>query len=68
MAGPQRQKEGEGSREEEETDLGDAPAGDFRESPVGDLGSQDLGGGEGGVLGRVPESGEGEMYVEDGGL
>ena len=60
--------EGEGSREEEETDLGDAPVGDFRESPVDDLGSQDLGGGEGGVLGRVPESGEGEMYVEEGGL
>ena len=59
---------GTGEGEEEETDLGDAPVGDFRESPVDDLGSQDLGGGEGGVLGRVPESGEGEMYVEEGGL
>ena len=60
LGGGTGEGEGEGSREEEETDLGDAP--------VDDLGSQDLGGGEGGVLGRVPESGEGEMYVEDGGL
>ena len=68
LGGGTGEGEGEGSREEEETDLGDAPVGDFRESHVDDLGSQDLGGGEGGVLGRVPESGEGEMYVEDGGL
>jgi len=54
---------GEGRREDEDTDRG--------ETPVEDWLSQDFGGGEGGVLGRLGESGADMMVVEvddDGGL
>ena len=67
LGGGTGEGEGEGRREDEETERGEAPVEDWL--------SQDFGGGEGGVLGLLGESGtdmmeveEGEGEEEDGGL
>ena len=68
LGGGTGEGDGEGRREEEETERGEAPVEDCWLS-------QDFGGGEGGVLGLLWESGvemmeveEGEGEGEDGGL
>jgi len=64
LGGGTGEGEGEGRREDEETERGEAPVEDWL--------SQDFGGGEGGVLGRLMEESGAEMMeveeVEDGGL